>query len=226
MVASPPSALQPFVTDGRLIDPTWYRYLFSLFQAIGSGGSGSPGPPGPPGLPGPPGPQGPAGSVGATGATGPAGATGAAGPAGPAGPTGATGPAGPGAPIPAAADLIGSDGTNFTQITVNGGLQLLAGVLSTAGGGIPTGATMLIAPVYAQDIDTSGGPQTYTLRAAQDDGEQWRVKDATGNASANPITVTAGGVLLIDGSTTKLIDQPFMSLTFRWNATMTKWLIE
>jgi hypothetical protein len=128
--------------------------------------------------------------------------------------------------VPPIADLIGSDGTNFTQITVNGGLQLLAGILSTAGGGIPAGATMLIAPVYAQDLDTAGGPQTYTLRAAQDDGEQWRVKDATGHAGANPITVTAGGVILIDGATTKVIDQDYATITFRWNATMGKWLAE
>lgn len=97
---------------------------------------------------------------------------------------------------------------------------------SSPGGGVPVGAIMLIAPVYAQDLDTSGGPQTYTLRTAQDDGEQWRVKDATGNAATNPITVTAGGVILLDGTPTVLINQAFQARTFRWNATMGKWLIE
>lgn len=93
----------------------------------------------------------------------------------------------------------------------------------------PTGATGPSgsgASVNTQDLDTSAGPQTYTLPAAQDDGEQWRVKDATGHAATNPITVTAGGVILIDGTPTTLINQNYASRTFRWKATMGKWLIE
>lgn len=104
--------------------------------------------------------------------------------------------------------------------------QIDALASSPPGGGVPVGAIMLISPVYAQDLDTSSGPQTYTLRVAQDDGEQWRVKDATGNAQTNPITVTAGGVILLDGASTALINQAFQGKTFRWNATMGKWLIE
>jgi hypothetical protein len=51
------------------------------------------------------------------------------------------------------------------------------------------------------------------------------VKDATGNAGANNITVYAGGIL-IDGSTSVVINQNFESLTFRWNAGLGKWLVQ
>jgi hypothetical protein len=75
------------------------------------------------------------------------------------------------------------------------------------------------------DLDTASGPQTYTLTASPTDGVAYQVKDATGHATVNPITVTANGVILLDGATTARINQNFASLNFRWNATFGKWLI-
>jgi hypothetical protein len=75
------------------------------------------------------------------------------------------------------------------------------------------------------DLDTAGGPQTYTLTASPTNGVTYQVKDATGHATANPITITAGGVIMIDSAPTASINQNNGSLDFRWNATLGKWLI-
>lgn len=85
---------------------------------------------------------------------------------------------------------------------------------------------VLIAPSYAQDVDTTSGPQTFTLPTSPEDNEQWRVKDAMGHAATNNITITAGGVILIDGSTTILIRNNYAALSFRWRASLGKWLVE
>jgi hypothetical protein len=63
------------------------------------------------------------------------------------------------------------------------------------------------------------------LTGSPSNGAQYQVKDSNGHATANPITVSAGGVILLDGATTALINQNYGSLTFRWNAALGKWLI-
>jgi hypothetical protein len=89
----------------------------------------------------------------------------------------------------------------------------------------PPGSVLIIAPVWVNDVDTSSGPQSFTLPTAPEANEQWRIKDAKGHAGTNNITVAAGGTM-IDNGTNYVIDQNWASRTFRWNPTLGIWLVE
>lgn len=64
-------------------------------------------------------------------------------------------------------------------------------------------------------VDTSGGAVTINLTAsASRGGAPIEVKDATGNADANPISVNRNGAETIDLLTTVTIDSKFMAIKF------------
>lgn len=60
---------------------------------------------------------------------------------------------------------------------------------------------------------------TITLPSAPTAGRIFVVKDASGGATASPITITAGGVVLINGATTVSIDTNYESSNFLFNGT-------
>lgn len=69
-------------------------------------------------------------------------------------------------------------------------------------------------------VDTSGGAVTINLPNSTLNGRVVTVKDATGDANTNNITMTTpGGVVLIDGSTTYVLNDEYDSVRFIWNST-------
>ena len=66
---------------------------------------------------------------------------------------------------------------------------------------------------YFISCDSSGGPITIQLPNAPDDKSQFVIKDRTGSATTNAITVTTpGGVTTIDGMTTHIFTDIYESL--------------
>lgn len=64
-------------------------------------------------------------------------------------------------------------------------------------------------------VNTSGGAVTVNMQpAASRLGSDITVKDDTGNAAANPISVVRNGAETIDGLTTYLIDSNYGAATF------------
>lgn len=110
---------------------------------------------------------------------------------GPAGPPGPPGPAGPPGP-PGTVGLVPVTIVTTTPFT-------------------PTLANYLL------DINVAG-PSSVVLPVSPT-GTVFVVKDISGLAATNPITVSATGGTLIDGSATALINTNYGSLTFIFNGT-------
>lgn len=69
-------------------------------------------------------------------------------------------------------------------------------------------------------VDCSGGPITVELPNAPVTGRVFIIKDRTGNAATNNITVTSvGGVLNIDGATTFVMNTAYESIEVIFNGT-------
>ncbi len=65
-------------------------------------------------------------------------------------------------------------------------------------------------------VDTSGGAITINMMAGgARNGIPIEIKDSTGNAAANPITVTPFGAETIDGLATYLLDSAFVAVNFK-----------
>lgn len=169
---------------------------------INIGGGGSPGPTGPQGPTGPSGgstgpsgpigpsgPSGPTGVTGLTGPTGPSGPSGVAGPSGPTGPTGVTGPSGPSGP---------SGPLSIVPVT---------NVTTTPYAALTTDYMMAVNVASASIVNLPASPT----------GTVYIVKDSSGLAATNPITVI--DVSLIDGQASASIDVNYGSLTFVYNGT-------
>jgi hypothetical protein len=85
-------------------------------------------------------------------------------------------------------------------------------------------------PYVVQTLDTFLGVTTSSIAItvelpnAPATGRVYIIKDTTGEAAANNITVTTvGGMVLIDGATTEVMNTTFESLQFLFNGT--KYLI-
>ena len=71
-------------------------------------------------------------------------------------------------------------------------------------------------------VDTSSIPITLNFPNAPTFKREWVIKDRTGNAAANNITITTpGGTVTFDGSTTYLINSNYGSVNLIANATPT-----
>lgn len=69
-------------------------------------------------------------------------------------------------------------------------------------------------------VDTSGGTVTILLPNAPTIYKQYNIKDRTGNASVNNISVTTvGGIVTIDQETTDVMDGNFDSIQLLFNGT-------
>jgi hypothetical protein len=79
--------------------------------------------------------------------------------------------------------------------------------------------TVLFDDVYLS-VDTSGGPVTILFPDAAYTGEPYIVKDRTGNASTNHITITTvSGTDTFDGVTSFVMDTAYQSISFVGNGT-------
>lgn len=68
--------------------------------------------------------------------------------------------------------------------------------------------------------DTSGGAITLLFPNAPATPEVWVIKDRTGNATANNITITTvGGAINIDGATSQLVNSNFGAVQMLFNGT-------
>lgn len=128
-----------------------------------------------------------------------------------------------------------------TAVASGGILNVVGGAgISTSGSGntitiAATGAdiaytnvTHLMSPYtvlssdYYLSVDCSGGTVTLNFPNAPTDKQIWIVKDRTGSASTNNITLTTpGGIVTIDGWTSYLIKGNFGSVNLLANATPT-----
>lgn len=73
-------------------------------------------------------------------------------------------------------------------------------------------------------VDTSGGAKTINLPANPLRGDAYRIKDSSGNAGANNITVSGNGHN-IDGGADATISTNYGSIMVVYSDTATKWLI-
>jgi len=75
---------------------------------------------------------------------------------------------------------------------------------------------------YFISVDTSGGAVTLNFPNAPAANSIWIVKDRTGNAAANNITVTTpGGIVTFDGATSLTLSSNFISIELLANSTPT-----
>lgn len=166
---------------------------------------GPTGPTGPVGDTGEIGPVGPTGPSGDIGPTGPSGGVGEAGPTGPTGPTGNTGDIGPTGPT---GDIGPTGPTGST------------GPTGPAGGlVVPVTIVTSLAPYIALPTDyfiamNVAGPSIVNLPLAPT-GTVYIVKDISGQASVNPITIS--DITTIDGAASAIINTDYGALSFVFN---------
>lgn len=73
---------------------------------------------------------------------------------------------------------------------------------------------------YYLSVDTSGAAITIQLPNTTTTGRVIRIKDASGNAATNNLTVTTvGGVVTIDGLTSQVLTVNYESISVIWNGT-------
>lgn len=126
-------------------------------------------------------------------------------------------------------------GTGLTvttgNLTVSSGNVTVSGTV-TAAGFIGSGSVILhyiatsttpyvaLSTDYYIGIDCSAGAKTVQLPNAPTTGRAFVVKDYTGNAGANNITVTTvGGVVLIDGAATSVLSTNYQSIQLVFDGT-------
>lgn len=116
------------------------------------------------------------------------------------------------------------EGTNVTILNANG---IGAAPVISAMVGTPifayteTAVTPYVVNVgdYIIGIDCSGAIKTVHLpNAPTSTGTSYIIKDYTGSAGANPISVTTpGGAVLIDGAATYTMNVAYSSITVVWS---------
>jgi hypothetical protein len=140
-------------------------------------------------------------------------------------------------------ELLGPATDGQLAIGVTGGSPILASitegtnVVVTDGAGSITVAALTGTPVYnytatsaatyvvaADDnviaVDCSGAPKQVNLPDAPTTGSTYIIKDVTGSAGGNAITVTTvTGAVNIDGAVTYVMNVNYASATVMWNGT-------
>lgn len=114
-------------------------------------------------------------------------------------------------------------GTNITitngpgSITISGSTSPILDYVSVVFPASPY--TALVSNLFVS-CDLTGGPITILLPNTPTVGEYWIVKDRLGLSNTNNITVTTvGGVVLLDGATTFVINLAYGSNQFIFNGT-------
>lgn len=112
--------------------------------------------------------------------------------------------------------VTGVPGTNTLTITETQA-QFLTNYTAKAFADSPYSASLTD---YYISINSSGGVITVKLPNAPTTYRMFIVKDRTGNAGANNVTITTvGGIVLIDGSASYLLNTNYESATLVFNGT-------
>lgn len=85
---------------------------------------------------------------------------------------------------------------------------------------VATTPYVVVATDYYISVSTTGGARTIQLPNAPTQYRLFVVKDRTGNAAANNISITTvGGAVLIDGVTTYTLNQSYEAVDILFNGT-------
>lgn len=104
-----------------------------------------------------------------------------------------------------------------STLTINGSGEQVITITSLTSASSPY--TVLSSDYYLS-CDVSGGVLTINLPNAPTTGKVYIVKDSGGDANTNNITVTTvGGVVTIDGATSRVISTDYAALQFVFNGT-------
>ncbi len=110
--------------------------------------------------------------------------------------------------------------TNGTGIAGNPTISAMTGTPIMAYTPVNTTPYVVNAGDYVLGVDTSGAPITVQLPNAPTSGTMYIIKDATGTADTNAITVTTvGGAVLIDGVASYTISIEYGSISLMFNGT-------
>jgi len=126
-----------------------------------------------------------------------------------------------GSAVPASSILNILGGTNVTTsgtgstVTIN---SVAAKELSYTA--VTTTPYVVLAADQFVGVDTSGGAKQVNLPNAPSTGRFYNIKDATGNAATNNITLTTvGGTVTIDGATTYVMTAAYQSINVIFSGT-------
>lgn len=117
-----------------------------------------------------------------------------------------------------AGDLYYTNGAgNSVQITAGGSVVTTPGALENVDV-VPVNSDLIIGPadpyVFLQVDTTSARTITLPLASAVSEGRIYIIKDSSGMANTNPITVAASGSDLIDGAASVTIESNYESVWF------------
>jgi hypothetical protein len=109
-------------------------------------------------------------------------------------------------------NVVGNPGTN--TLTFSSTSSMLANNYTN----VNTSPYVVLATDYYLSVDCSGGPITVELPNAPTTKQIFIIKDRTGSAGTNNITLTTvGGVVTIDGSTSQVINTNYESMNVLFN---------
>jgi len=119
------------------------------------------------------------------------------------------------------AGTITSNGGTITITTGPGAINIeTSGISSFSYKNVNSSPYTVLTTDEYISVDCSGGPITIKLHNAATTGQSFTIKDRTGNASTNNITVTTvGGVVNIDGSTSFVLNTNYESINVLGNST-------
>ena len=110
-------------------------------------------------------------------------------------------------------DVSGSGQGKFGSLQIAGGLKLKRRTVTTT-------ATASVADYYIGTDSTAGAISIRLPNAgALSDGQAYVIKDESGTASTNNITILASGSQTIDGQNSVVLESPFASLQLYCNGT-------
>ncbi len=125
----------------------------------------------------------------------------------------------------------GSNLNHWTKITTGGsGITVTssANVITISGSGtiiytytnVNTSPYVVLTTDYYISVDSSGGSRIIQLPNAATVGKTFIIKDRTGSAATNNITITTvGGAVNIDGATTFVMNSAYQSISVLGNGT-------
>lgn len=132
--------------------------------------------------------------------------------------TGNTGGAVP--PTAGNINVVGAGGITVTGVAGTSTLTITQGAFAPAYTNVTTTPYVVTATDDYLSVDTSALAITIQLPNAPTALREFVIKDRTGNAAANNITVTTvGGAVLIDGATSQLMNTNFQSVQLIFNST-------
>lgn len=106
-----------------------------------------------------------------------------------------------------------TNGSGSITIEATGGASVVAYTRSSAS------PTTITSSDYFVSIDSSGGAITARLPSGASTGKVYYIKDGTGSAAVNAVTIDTAGAELIDGSATFTLNTPYQAIGVIYNGT-------